>query len=214
MKSSSAEHQYSGHCQWAVRTAGELRCNNKLSYSQVVACMQQQFSPSLNEIAHSYQFFMCNQLPKEPVWDFIMAICRIADTCSFGTLFDRMLQGRTVCGLQNSTVRRHLLTKSSPTWVEAEENALVAEMAEKSEKAIPGAGKGRRHPGIAKLASKSERMRHQGTALQMWSKWPQHGSMQIPVRTQCNVLSTNANSTATVPECAFTATTSKFGGLL
>ncbi|XP_077544872.1 uncharacterized protein LOC144158088 [Haemaphysalis longicornis] len=56
---------------------------NELSYPQVVALLQQHFSSQLNEIAQSYKFFTRNQLPGEPVKDFIVAIRQIADTCNF-----------------------------------------------------------------------------------------------------------------------------------
>ncbi|KAM7293821.1 uncharacterized protein ISCGN_023404 [Ixodes scapularis] len=78
---------------------------NELPYSEVVSLLQQHFSPKLNETAQSYKFFSRNQLPGEPVRDFVVAIRQIADTCNFGDTLDRMLKDRIVCGLQNSTLK-------------------------------------------------------------------------------------------------------------
>ncbi|XP_040069342.2 uncharacterized protein LOC115329771 isoform X2 [Ixodes scapularis] len=107
---------------------------NELPYSEVVSLLQQHFSPKLNETAQSYKFFSRNQLPGEPVRDFVVAIRQIADTCNFGDTLDRMLKDRIVCGLQNSTVRRQLLAKPFLTRTEAEEVAVAAEMAEENVK--------------------------------------------------------------------------------
>ncbi|KAM7298740.1 uncharacterized protein ISCGN_019311 [Ixodes scapularis] len=107
---------------------------NELPYSEVVSLLQQHFSPKLNETAQSYKFFSRNQLRGEPVRDFVVAIRQIADTCNFGDTLDRMLKDRIVCGLQNSTVRRQLLAKPFLTRTEAEEVAVVAEMAEENVK--------------------------------------------------------------------------------
>lgn len=103
---------------------------NELSYPQVIALLKQHFSPQPNEIAQSYKFFTRNQLPGEPVKDFVVAIRQIADTCNFGASLDRMLRDRIVCGLHNVGVRRQLLAKPQLTRSEAEEIAISTEMAE------------------------------------------------------------------------------------
>ncbi|KAM7298142.1 uncharacterized protein ISCGN_018766 [Ixodes scapularis] len=109
---------------------------NELPYSEVVDLLQQHFSPKLIETAQSYKFFSRNQLPGEPVRDFVVAIRQIADTSNFGDTLDRMLRDRIVCGLQNSMVRRQLVAKPFLTRTEAEEIAVAAEMAEKNVKEI------------------------------------------------------------------------------
>ncbi|XP_037576521.2 uncharacterized protein K02A2.6-like [Dermacentor silvarum] len=112
---------------------------NELSYTEVVALLQQYFSPEPNEIAQSYKFFTRNQSPGEPVKEFLLAIRQIANTCNFGDSLDRMLRDRIVCGLQSSSVRRQLLAKTGLTRSEAEEIALAAELAVENERGIGAA---------------------------------------------------------------------------
>ncbi|XP_070379308.1 uncharacterized protein [Dermacentor albipictus] len=112
---------------------------NQLSYNQALDIMQKHFSPSPNEIAQSYKFFSCNQMPGEPVRDVLVAVRQLADTCNFGTSLDRMLRDRIVCGLQDNSVHRQLLSKASLTRSEAEEIALAVEMAEENVKTLKNA---------------------------------------------------------------------------
>ncbi|XP_037574284.1 uncharacterized protein LOC119456528 [Dermacentor silvarum] len=109
---------------------------NELSYKEALDILQKHFSPRRNEIAQSYKFFSRNQMPEEPVRDFLVAIRQLADTCNFGTSLDRMLRDRIVCGLQDNLVRRQLLAKSSLTRGEAEEIALAVEMAKENVKTL------------------------------------------------------------------------------
>ncbi|XP_075527114.1 uncharacterized protein LOC142559399 [Dermacentor variabilis] len=112
---------------------------NELSYNEALYILQKHFSPSPNEIAQSYKFFARNQMPGEPVRDFLVAIRKLADTCNFGTSLDRMLRDRIDCGLQDNLVRRQLLSKASLTRSEAKEIALAVEMAEENVKTLKAA---------------------------------------------------------------------------
>lgn len=102
---------------------------NDLTYSEVVQLLDDHFDPKPNEIAQSYKFFTRNQQPEESVKDFVVAIRRLADSCNFGSVLDRMLRDRIVCGVRNPDVRRTLLARSSLTLKEAEEVALSSELA-------------------------------------------------------------------------------------
>ncbi|XP_075560042.1 uncharacterized protein LOC142591632 [Dermacentor variabilis] len=109
---------------------------NQLSYNEALHILQKHFSPSPNEKAQSYKFFSRNQMPGEPVRDFLVAIRQLADTCNFGTSLDRMLRVRIVCGWQDNSVHHQLLSKASLTRSEAEEIALAVEMAEENVKTL------------------------------------------------------------------------------
>lgn len=102
---------------------------NDLQYEEVTQLLQEHYSPRTNEIAQSYLFFTRNQEPDETVKDFIVAIRQLADTCNFGSLLQRMLRDRIVCGIRDPDGRRHMLTKTSLTLAAVEEIALAAEMA-------------------------------------------------------------------------------------
>ncbi|XP_075539321.1 uncharacterized protein LOC142574008 [Dermacentor variabilis] len=104
-------------------------------YNEALDILQKHFSPSPNEIVQSYKFSR-NQMPGEAVRDFLVAIRQLADTCNFGTSLDSMLRDRIVCGMQDNSVSRQLLSKASLTRSEAEEIALAVEMAEGNVKTL------------------------------------------------------------------------------
>ncbi|KAH7946070.1 hypothetical protein HPB49_019973 [Dermacentor silvarum] len=64
-------------------------------YNAALDIPQQHFSPSQNEIAQSDKFFSRNEMPGDPVRDFLVANRQLPDTCNVGTLLDMMLRDRT-----------------------------------------------------------------------------------------------------------------------
>lgn len=70
----------------------------------------------------------------ESVHAFLVEIRRIAGNCNFGSMLDRMLRDRIVCGVRSSTLQTQLLAKRELTLEEAEALAVSAETAENDSK--------------------------------------------------------------------------------
>ncbi|XP_070385300.1 uncharacterized protein [Dermacentor albipictus] len=104
---------------------------NSLEYEDVVKVLDEFFDPKRHEITESFRFFNRCQLDGESVQEFITEIRRIADNCNFGTMLDRMLRDRIVCGIRSSALQKQLLTKKDLSVEEAETMALSAEAADK-----------------------------------------------------------------------------------
>ncbi|XP_075533536.1 uncharacterized protein LOC142566584 [Dermacentor variabilis] len=104
---------------------------NSLEYEDVVKVLDEFFDPKHHEITKSFRFFNRCQLGGESVQEFITEIRRIADNCNFGTMLDRMLQDRIVCGIRSSALQKQLLTKKELSVEDAETMALSAEAADK-----------------------------------------------------------------------------------
>ncbi|XP_037501390.1 uncharacterized protein K02A2.6-like [Rhipicephalus sanguineus] len=115
---------------------------NTLSYDQVVECLEDQYNPQANEIAASYAFFMRKQKEGESVRDFIAELRRLAESCNFGSMMDRMLRDRIVCGIRDDDARRSLLTRATLTLKEAEDFARASEEAQEDVRDMQETGVG------------------------------------------------------------------------
>lgn len=115
---------------------------NTLSYDQVVECLEDQYNPQANEIAASYAFFMRKQKEGDSVRDFIAEFRRLAESCNFGSMMDRMLRDRIVCGIRDDDARRSLLTRATLTLKEAEDFARASEKAQEDVRDMQETGVG------------------------------------------------------------------------
>nr|XP_054933835.1 uncharacterized protein LOC129387971 [Dermacentor andersoni] len=104
---------------------------NSLEYEDVVKVLDEFFDPKRHEITESFRFFNRCPLDGESVQEFITEIRRIVDNCNFGTMLDRMLRDRIVCGIISTALQKQLLTKKDLSVEEAEMMALSAEAADK-----------------------------------------------------------------------------------
>ena len=87
------------------------------------------FKPKPPVIAERFIFHKRDQLPGEPVNEFVIQLRRLARTCDFGAFLDEALRDRLVCGLQNSGTQKKLLAESDLTLQKAVGIATAAEMA-------------------------------------------------------------------------------------
>ncbi|KAM7300064.1 uncharacterized protein ISCGN_020628 [Ixodes scapularis] len=88
---------------------------NSLTYTEVVERLGTYYAPKRKEIAESFKFFKRDQKPDETVPEYFVAIRRLAETCNFGDIRERLLRDRIVCGITNEDVRKLLLTKRDLT---------------------------------------------------------------------------------------------------
>ena len=87
------------------------------------------FKPKPPVIAERFTFHKRDQLPGEPVNEFVIQLRRLARTCNFGVFLDEALRDRLVCSLQNSETQKKLLAESELTLQRAVDIATAAEMA-------------------------------------------------------------------------------------
>ncbi|KAM7309528.1 uncharacterized protein ISCGN_006535 [Ixodes scapularis] len=111
---------------------------NSLTYEEVVATLNEYFDPKRHEITESFRFFNRCQHEGEPLQHFLVDIRRIADNCNFGSMLERMLRDRIVCGVRSKALQKQLLAKANLTLEEAEAIALSAETADDDANKISG----------------------------------------------------------------------------
>ena len=87
------------------------------------------FKPKPSVILERFTFHKCDQLPGEPVNEFVIQLWRLACTCDFGAFLDEALRDRLMCGLQNSGTQKKLLAESDLSLQKAIDIATAAEMA-------------------------------------------------------------------------------------
>lgn len=150
---------------------------NKLPYEEVVKALGDFFSPTPNEIAESFKFFNRHQKEDKTVQAFLVELRRQAEKCNFGSMVDRMLRDRLVCGVRSEEVRKRLLARREVTLKEAENIALAAEAAADNVAAMklprsveseinavtPGTGQGKR-PNTQKTYNKARYKRRDSSS--------------------------------------------------
>ncbi|XP_070386197.1 uncharacterized protein [Dermacentor albipictus] len=109
---------------------------NALTYKEVVQTLNSYYDPVPNAISESFKFFHRCQQEGESVHAFIVAIRQMAHNCNFGTMLDRMMRDRIVCGVRSKNVQKQLLAKKDLNLEEAEALALAAESAERDSQGI------------------------------------------------------------------------------
>ena len=57
-------------------------------------------------------FFTRQQEEGEPIAAYIAELKRLADTCNFGNLSDRLIRDRIVCGVADRSLRKSLLSQA------------------------------------------------------------------------------------------------------
>ena len=87
------------------------------------------FKPKPPVIAEQFTFHKRDQLPGEPINEFVIQLRRLAQTCDFGAFLDEALRDRLVCGLQNNVTQKKLLAESNLTLQKAVNIATASEMA-------------------------------------------------------------------------------------
>ena len=71
--------------------------------------LMEHLKPKPPVIAERFTFHKWDQLPGEPVNEFVIQLQRLARTCDFGAFLDEALRDRLVCGLQNSGTQKKLI---------------------------------------------------------------------------------------------------------
>ena len=92
--------------------------------------------PKPSVVVLHYQFNSRQRATSETVAEYVAALRRLAEHCSFGDTLDEMLRDRFVCGIADSVVQKRLLSESDLTFTKAVSIAQAAELADKGSEEI------------------------------------------------------------------------------
>ena len=80
-------------------------------------------------IGQRFIFHQRTQKPGESISHFMMELCQLARTCDFGEFLEEALRDRLVCGLNNTSIQKKLLSENDLTLQRAIDIVTAAEMA-------------------------------------------------------------------------------------
>ena len=103
---------------------------------QISELLKSHFEPPRIEIAERFHFRKREQAPGEPIVEYDAALRKLATHCNFGANLETELRDQIVCGLQQESVQRQLLTKADLTYKKTMEMVKAAESAEKSARSL------------------------------------------------------------------------------
>ena len=104
------------------------------SYDELVKVLTDHFSPKQSEIVQRSKFYSRSRKPGENVSSFVAELRALADQCNFGGTLDAMIRDRLVCGINEDSIQKRLLTEGDKlTLAKAISIAQSYETAEKDE---------------------------------------------------------------------------------
>lgn len=83
--------------------------------AEISAALRKHFEPKRAVIAECYHFYKCDQSVGENITDFNAVLRKLATHCNFGVYLEEALRDRLVCGLQQETIQRRLLSETECT---------------------------------------------------------------------------------------------------
>ena len=96
----------------ALDTLPDENQSDKKDVKKILELLKAEYLDDVNEILHeSYIFFTRQQEKGEPIASYITELGRLAGTCNFGDLTERLIRDRIVCGITNKSLRKALLTR-------------------------------------------------------------------------------------------------------
>ncbi|XP_055918437.1 uncharacterized protein LOC129950530 [Eupeodes corollae] len=123
------------HCFNLVESLISPKTLEQHTYKSIIEELTQHFTPAPSEIASFYRFFKRDQQSNESVAEYIAELLII--DCNFdGTMVDRILRDRLVCGLRNTHLQKSLLAETKLTLKSVQHRAIAAENAAKSQLVI------------------------------------------------------------------------------
>ncbi|CAM1313886.1 Uncharacterised protein r2_g2440 [Pycnogonum litorale] len=101
------------------------------TYNELIATLQNYYSPKPLIIAERYKFWKAKQQESQSVAEYIVKLKELAASCNFGRFYDEALRDRLVSGLNTamSRTQAHLLTVDTLTFDGAVKKCLADEMA-------------------------------------------------------------------------------------
>ena len=105
------------------------------SYADLVDTSKH-FKPAPSEIVKRFRFNSRVRKPGESLAAFIAEVRALAEFCNFGDTLEAMLRDRIVCGINDDSIQRRLLSESKLDYAKAVETALNMETAAQSMKTL------------------------------------------------------------------------------
>lgn len=102
---------------------------DKKDVNKVLKLLREHLVGGINEIFESFKFFSRQQQEQESLTAYISAVRSLAASCNFGTLKDRLIRDRVVCGIRDRALQRTLLQDSELTLKRCEEKCRASESA-------------------------------------------------------------------------------------
>ena len=125
------------------------------SFAQLVEKVKLHREPKASIIVRRFQFNSRIRSLDESVADFVAALRRLAERCSFGDMLEEMLRDRFVCGINNSGIQKRLLAEPELTLTKAVSVAQATELANTGVKELQSST-----AGASNVSSKEDKSIH------------------------------------------------------
>ena len=102
------------------------------SYADLVDTLSKHYKPASSEIVERFRFNSRIRKPGESVAAFVAELRALAEFCNFGDALEAMLRDRIVCGINEDSIQRRLLSDPTMDYAKAVETALNMETAAQS----------------------------------------------------------------------------------
>ena len=102
------------------------------SYADLVDTLAKHFKPAPSEIVERFCFNSRVRRSGESVAAFIAELRALAEFCNFGDTLEAMLRDRILCGINDDSIQRRLLSEPKLDYAKAVETALNMETAAQS----------------------------------------------------------------------------------
>ncbi|KAL3975969.1 inner nuclear membrane protein Man1 [Sarotherodon galilaeus] len=108
------------------------------SFKEITEVLQKHFQPKPLVIAERFRFHKRNQLKNEATSEYIAELRRLSEHCQFGEGLSDVPRDRFVCGMNNESTQKRLLTEDNLTLHRALEIAISMETAAKDAGELQG----------------------------------------------------------------------------
>ena len=101
--------------------------DHNVDVDKILELLEKHFIGEVNEIFESFQFFTRQQREGESTSTFIAEVRRLAASCGFASLHDRMIRDRIVCGIRDNALKRSFLANKNLTLQKCVDQCKAAE---------------------------------------------------------------------------------------
>ena len=101
--------------------------SDKDDIKKIITLLEQHYAGETNEIFESYKFFQRDQHEEETLTEYVAALRKLAATCNFGDLKERLIRDRIVCGIRNKALQAALLEDGKLTLKKCVDKCKAAE---------------------------------------------------------------------------------------
>ena len=112
------------------------------SYADLVGTLSKHYKPAPSEIVERFRFNSRIRRPGESIAGFVAELQALAEFCNFGDTLEAMLRDRIVCGINDDSIQRRLLSESRLDYVKAVETTLNMETTVQSMKTLKSKAEG------------------------------------------------------------------------